>query len=106
PIITVGLGGTAVELQHDVASALAPVDHAEAIGLLRELRGFPMLDGYRGRPPMDVDAAARAIVGLSHVAVALGDRLDELEVNPLIVHAAGHGVSAVDLLVVVRAATP
>ncbi len=103
PVVTVGMGGTAVELYGDVASAVGPLEPAQAAALLRGLRGFPLLDGFRGRAPADVDAAAEAIAALSRIAVAFGERLGEIEVNPLIVHPAGAGVSAVDLLVAVRA---
>ncbi|MCU1501005.1 MAG: Acyl-CoA synthetase forming, partial [Ilumatobacteraceae bacterium] len=102
PIVTVGLGGTAVELLGDVASATAPIDPPAAERLLRQLRGFPLLDGFRGRLRSDVGAAAHAIAALSQVAMAFGGRLDELEVNPLIVHEIGSGVTAVDLLLTLR----
>lgn len=97
PTVSVGLGGTTVELYGDVATAFAPLDVAGAQALLRRLRGFPLLDGFRGRPPCDVDAAAMALARLSQVAAVAG--LVELEVNPLVVHGAGDGVTAVDLLV-------
>lgn len=95
--ITVGLGGTAVELYGDVATAFAPFDDAAAAALLGSLQGFPLLTGYRGRPRCDVDAAALAVARLSRAGAVAG--LLEVEVNPLIVHAAGRGVTAVDLLV-------
>jgi acyl-CoA synthetase (NDP forming) len=95
--VTVGIGGTTVELYGDVATAFAPLDAASAMALLRSLRGFPLLDGFRGRPPADVVAAADAVARLSQACAAPG--LLELEVNPLIVHPAGDGVTAVDLLV-------
>jgi acetate---CoA ligase (ADP-forming) len=95
--ITVGLGGTFVELYGDVATSFAPLDTADARALIGSLRGFPLLDGYRGRQPCDVDAAALAVARLSRVAAV--SALREVEVNPLIVHAAGRGVTAVDLLV-------
>lgn len=69
--------------------------------MLRELRGWPMLDGYRGRPPLDVDAAAGAVAALSRAAASLGPALVELEVNPLIIHE--HGSTAVDLILRHRA---
>ena len=65
--------------------------------LLGRLRGFPLLAGHRGRPHCDLDAAADAIAGLSRAISLRG--LVEIEVNPLIVHVAGGGVTAVDLLV-------
>jgi acyl-CoA synthetase (NDP forming) len=97
PTVTVGIGGTAVELYGDVATAFAPLDTAAAEVLLRTLRGFPLLDGFRGRPRADLAAAADAVTRLSRLAALPG--LVELEVNPLIVHAAGRGATAVDLLV-------
>jgi hypothetical protein len=96
PIVTVGLGGTAVEIYADVASALAPVNDAASEALLRSLRGGPLLDGFRGRPAADVRAAARAIAAISELGARLGDELLDLEVNPLIVHE--HGVHAVDFV--------
>jgi hypothetical protein len=67
-----------------VAAALAPVDDAEAERLIRSLRAAPLLEGARGRPALDVGAAARAIAILSSVA-AEHPEIDELEVNPLLV---------------------
>jgi acyl-CoA synthetase (NDP forming) len=95
--VTVGIGGTSVELYGDVATAFAPIHPAGARDLLGRLRGFPLLAGHRGRPHCDLDAAADAIAGLSRAISLRG--LVEIEVNPLIVHAAGGGVTAVDLLV-------
>ncbi|MGH3425807.1 MAG: acetate--CoA ligase family protein, partial [Nocardioidaceae bacterium] len=96
PVVTVGLGGVTTELYADVVSALAPVSPERVRALLRRLRGWPLLDGYRGRTRVDVDAAAEAVSALSRCSVALGPRLVELEVNPLVVHE--RGTTAVDLL--------
>lgn len=101
PVVTVGLGGVTTELYADVVSTLAPISAEDARSLLRRLRGWPLLDGYRGRPRLDVDAAAHAVAALSQAAVALGPQLVELEVNPLIVHEAG--ATAVDLILRHRA---
>jgi len=98
PVLTVGLGGTAVELYADVETSLLPVDHDMALQMLRRLRGWPLLDGFRGGPVHDVDAAAQAIVATSEVATALGPELVEFEINPLIVHEKGHGATAVDFV--------
>lgn len=98
PLLTVGIGGTATELYRDVVSAVAPVDAGGALTLLRRLTGWPLLDGFRGTPPVDVRAAAHAVAVLSSAACALGGRLGELEVNPLIVHADGGGATVADVL--------
>ncbi|WP_220389063.1 acetate--CoA ligase family protein [Saccharopolyspora kobensis] len=97
PVVTVGMGGTTTELYSDVASALGPLDSGQAVALLRRLRGWPLLDGFRGRPRCDVAAAAAAIASLSQAAAELGSALTEVEINPLVVHATG--AVAADLLV-------
>jgi succinyl-CoA synthetase beta subunit len=103
-VMTVGLGGVLTELYQDVAQRLLPVDADTALQMLRELRSWPLLSGYRGRPLADVEAACKAIVAVSDAARALGTALQELEINPLILHAAGSGAVAVDALVVLAAA--
>jgi acetate---CoA ligase (ADP-forming) len=84
PIVLVGLGGIYAELLDDTAVALAPVDRAEAEGLIRSLRGAPILEGARGRPPLHVQDAAAAIAALSLLAASRPD-LAEIEINPLLV---------------------
>ena len=68
PIVLAGAGGLHAELLADTAVALAPVDEAEAERLLRSLRCAPLLLGARGRPPLDLAAAARALAALSRFA--------------------------------------
>jgi acyl-CoA synthetase (NDP forming) len=101
-VVTCGLGGIFAEALGDVALRLAPVDEGEARAMLEELRGFPLLAGARGRPPADLGAAAAAVAAVSRLAVDLGDRLEALEVNPLVVAAAGGGAVAVDALLQTR----
>jgi acyl-CoA synthetase (NDP forming) len=84
PVVLAGLGGVYAELLDDVAVALAPVGEEEAERLLRSLRGAPLLDGARGRPPVDVPAAARVVAAVSRAAAAC-PAVVELEVNPLLV---------------------
>ena len=84
PIALAGLGGVHAEVLRDTAVALAPLTPGAAIELLRSLRGWPLLAGARGRPALDVHAAAEALAALSAVA-AEHPELAELEVNPLLV---------------------
>jgi acetate---CoA ligase (ADP-forming) len=63
---------------------------------LRTLRGWPLLDGFRGGAAVDVEAAARAVSAISRLGDRLGDALVDLEVNPLVVHS--RGVHAVDFV--------
>lgn len=88
PVALVGIGGLYAEVLRDTATALAPLTPAAAERLLRELRGAALLLGARGRPPVDLAAAARAIAALSTVA-AEHPELGEVEVNPLLVTPAG-----------------
>lgn len=98
PVVTVGIGGVTTELYRDVASALAPITPERAVELMRTLRGWPLLDGFRGAPPADVRAAAEAVASVSRAAAGLAGRAFEFEINPLIVAANGQGAHAVDLL--------
>ena len=100
PIAVAGLGGVLVETLADVAVALAPLDDDGARRLLLSLRGAALLRGVRGRPAVDVDAAARALAALSRVA-AEHPEIAEIEVNPLLVRP--HGALALDARVVLTA---
>ena len=102
PMIGVGLGGVLVELLDDFVLSPAPVDAAEAGRMLGELRGRRILDGVRGARPADVDALAGLLVAVSELAAAAGDALEALDLNPVIVHPRGEGVSVVDAGIVTR----
>ena len=103
-LLTVGSGGTFVELAADSATLLLPVSEAEIREALSRLRCAPLLEGYRGRAPADVDAAVAAILGIARFAVEHRDRLEELDVNPLGVRARGRGAVALDALIRTREA--
>jgi succinyl-CoA synthetase beta subunit len=68
--------------------------------LARDLKTWPLLDGFRGRPRADVEALVSTIVAFSQMAAQLGDRLEEAEINPLFVLPQGQGVRAADGVVV------
>jgi acyl-CoA synthetase (NDP forming) len=102
-VMTVGLGGVLTELYQDVVQRILPVNADTAQQMLRELRSWPLLNGYRGRPLADIDAACQAIAAVSDASLALGIALQELEINPLILHTAGSGAVAVDALAVLTA---
>ncbi|HEX7742260.1 MAG TPA: acetate--CoA ligase family protein, partial [Sphingobium sp.] len=72
-MLTVGLGGVWTELMKDVQHRLLPVDEAGAEEMLRSLKGFKLLDGYRGAPKGDIKAAAKAIAALGDAVLAGGD---------------------------------
>ena len=88
-----------VEVQNDVALRLCPIDHAEALAMINQVKGSMLLQGFRGRPPADVAALAQVLVRVSHLAVNLEGQLSELDINPLMVLPQGQGVKAADALV-------
>jgi acetate---CoA ligase (ADP-forming) len=100
PVALVGLGGVFTEVLRDVAVALAPVDEATASELLLSLRAAPLMRGARGRPPVDLHAAASAVAALSRVAAAHPE-IAEIEVNPLL--AMPDGALGLDARIVPRA---
>jgi acyl-CoA synthetase (NDP forming) len=88
PVAMVGLGGVLAEALHDVAFTLAPVPADHALRLLRGLRTAALLDGVRGRPAVDVEAAAAAVETITAFAAAHPE-IAEIEVNPLLVRPDG-----------------
>ncbi|HEY6524876.1 MAG TPA: acetate--CoA ligase family protein [Solirubrobacteraceae bacterium] len=84
PVALAGSGGLYAEILADTSVRLAPVTETEAEAMLRALRVAPLLTGARGRPPLDLGAAARALAALSRVA-ATHPEIAELEINPLLV---------------------
>lgn len=105
PIMTVGLGGVLTELYQDVSRRVLPIDANAAEAMLRELRSFPLLEGYRGSPRADRTALVALMTALSTFMVASGHEIDELELNPVLVRPASPeqslapGAIAVDALV-------
>jgi len=102
PVVAVGLGGVYTEILHDVAYRIAPFSLADAHAMLDELKGRALLDGARGLLQRDVDALAQVLVRVAALAWTLRDRLQELDINPLLVRPRGQGVIAADALVVLR----
>jgi acetate---CoA ligase (ADP-forming) len=102
PMVMVGLGGITTELFRDVIYRPAPVGAAEAEAMLGGLKAAPLLRGFRGAPKADIAALSRLISEVSELAARLKDRVSEIELNPVLAHAEGEGVTIVDALVVRR----
>lgn len=100
PVVLFGLGGIFVEVMKDVSMRVAPVSLRDAHEMIREVRGFALLDGARGRPKADVDALATLICNVSRLGMDLRERLEELDLNPVRVRPVGDGVIALDALFV------
>jgi acetate---CoA ligase (ADP-forming) len=102
PVVMFGLGGTFVETLGDVSLRTLPITRPEAEGMVREIRGFEMLEGVRGGRPADVDAIVDAILRVASLGADFGDRISELDINPLMVFERGRGVRAADALLIRR----
>ena len=104
--ILLGMGGVTAELLKDTTLRLLPpqggLGRADALAMAQELKTWPLLDGYRGRPRADVNALVDAIVAFSRMAAQLGDHLVEAEINPVFVLPEGQGVRAADGVVILR----
>ncbi|GAB1578744.1 acetate--CoA ligase family protein [Bordetella petrii] len=105
-VVMLGAGGVNVELLRDTVFRLAPVDRGQAREMITELKTAALLHGFRGGPPADVDALAEAIVRLSQFALAAGDRLESVELNPFAVLPAGEGACALDAVLLTSPAPP
>jgi acyl-CoA synthetase (NDP forming) len=102
PIMMVGMGGTMVELMDDVVHRPAPVDAAEAAEMLGSLKSARLLTGFRGAAPIDITPAAELIANVSRAALAYRDRVAEMELNPVILHQDGSGLTIADALIMLK----
>ncbi len=103
PVVLFGRGGVEIELMPDTALGAAPLDEARALALIERTRVSALINGFRGRPALNKDTLVKALIGISHLMVHAGGRIQSIETNPFLLSAAG-GV-ALDALVV-RANTP
>ncbi len=101
PLITFGLGGIFVEALKDVAFRVAPFGRREAMEMLGEIRARSLLDGVRGKPPVDKEALVEALLRVAQLALDFPE-IAELDVNPFIVYDQGQGGVAIDMRLVLR----
>jgi len=102
PLLMVGLGGIHVEVLRDVAFAPVPLSVDDALALLDDLKGAALLKGVRGQKPADRVQLAELVSAVSRFAADHADLIEEIDLNPVIVHPEGEGVSVVDALIVRR----
>jgi acyl-CoA synthetase (NDP forming) len=101
PLVMFGIGGVQVELLKDVAFRVQPLTDRDARELVRSVRGYPLLGGWRGAPPGDIAAIEEALLRVSQLA---GDHPEvvEMDLNPLRVMPPGRGCIVVDARIAVR----
>ena len=98
PVLMFGLGGVLVEVLKDVAFRVIPITPRDARQMVREIQGYPLLEGYRGQEPADVEALEKLLLGLSQF-IEQHPEIEELDLNP--VFAYPKGVLAVDARIIV-----
>lgn len=99
PAIVFGLGGIFIEVLKDTAIEMAPLSQDDALGMIHRIKAAPILLGARGRPRGDIEALATLLVNLSRFAMTHVGQIRALDLNPIIIKAAGEGVVAVDIAV-------
>jgi acetyltransferase len=99
PLLMFGMGGIFVEVYQDVTFRLAPIGRLDAREMIRQIRGYQMLDGFRGQPKADQDILEQCIVRMSDL-VSDHPEIAEMDINPLIVHPAGQGATVADCRII------
>jgi 3-hydroxypropionyl-CoA synthetase (ADP-forming) len=92
PVIMFGLGGVFTEVLQDVSFRIAPIERTDAAQMIREIQGYPLLQGYRGRPPVSEDMVVELLMNASRMAVDLAGRLQSADFNPILVWQDQHRV--------------
>ena len=102
PVIMFGLGGVFVEVFEDIAFRVAPIRKTDAMEMIKETKGYQVLQGTRGKPPVDIEAIAEVLLGISDLVTDYGEEIKELDINPLIIYE--NGAVAADGMIVVNEA--
>ena len=93
PSVMFGMGGIFAEVYDDVTFRIAPIDRIDALNMIHGLRGSMILEGIRGKPPLDLDGIVDVLIHVSGM-ICQHDRISQLDLNPVIVYS--EGVCAVD----------
>jgi acetyltransferase len=101
PLIMFGTGGVFVEVFQDVIFRLAPIQRNSARAMIRGIKGYKLLEGFRGRPKVDLAVLEKLLVGFSDL-VCRHPEIQEIDVNPLLVHAQGQGATVADCRILLR----
>lgn len=102
PTVMFGLGGIFVELLKDISFRVCPLNKLDAQRMVREIKGFKILEGIRGKPECDVEELERTLLRISTFALECSDFIQEVDINPLVVRPKGKGVKMIDALVVLE----
>jgi acetyltransferase len=106
PTIAFGLGGIFVEILKDISLRVAPLSPADAEQMVKEIKGYPILTGVRGKRRSDIEAIVDVLQKISRMAQDWKGTISEIDINPLIVFDEGRGVKAADALIVLKTPGP
>lgn len=84
PVILLGMGGTGVEIYEDVTLRMAPLEERDVMSMVQCLRGFKLLEGYRGSKPIDFDALKKLLLSFSALVMELEDEIESIDLNPVL----------------------
>lgn len=101
PVILFGLGGIFVEVLKDVSLRVLPITRYDAEQMVKEIKGYKVLEGFRGRPRADQQAIIEILMKVSRLSTEMKDWVAELDLNPVIVLPEGNGAKVVDARFVV-----
>ncbi len=99
PVMMFGLGGIFVEILKDVSFRIIPVDQRDAQEMIEEIKGYPLLQGYRGKEPVSIPALVEIILKISKW-IDENPQIKELELNPIFAY--GDGALAVDARIILE----
>jgi acetyltransferase len=105
PLVMFGLGGVFVELFKDVVFRLAPIGRNNARRMVRSIKSFPLLNGFRGKPKADLEIIHKLLVSLSDLVINHPE-IKELDINPLLVHPEGKGATVADVRIILSSPEP
>ncbi|TKJ25458.1 MAG: acetyl-CoA synthetase [Promethearchaeota archaeon Loki_b31] len=99
PALMFGIGGILVELLEDVSFRIAPITEYDAREMIKEIKGFPILDGYRGKPKADIDAIVQTLLKVSDL-VTKYEEIYEMDLNPVFIY--DKGLICVDARIILK----
>ncbi len=99
PALMFGIGGILVELLEDVSFRIAPIEKFDANEMIHEIKGFPLLDGFRGKPKADIDAIIDALLKVSDLVIQ-NPEIYEMDLNPIFIY--NSGLICVDARIILK----
>ena len=99
PALMFGIGGILVELLEDVSFRIAPITEYDANEMIHEIKGFPILDGYRGKPKADIDAIVETLMKISDFVIK-HEEINEMDLNPVFIY--DKGLICVDARIILK----